>query len=649
MKFARVAVEVNINRIFTYSVPENLEQAVMPGMRVRVPFRKREIGGYVVALTDEPVNDARMITSLTDGFPVISASMLELGKWLSGYYLCAPGEVLKGMMPGGVKLSRENKVSGGSVKESPLAGDYHWLMPLEKSLCAGEHEVYLLKGIDGDDVYDAYMRMSMVSRRLGRQTIILVPDIVSLGRIEKTFMKEFGDDVRVFHSGLPAGRRRSAWTDINTGRVSVVLGLRSAVFAPAHNTGLIIVDREYDFSYKQKQNPRYNAVDTALRRGMIEGCPVVLQGSFPSFETNWKVRTEKFRLLDYGWRGKKTYPAVRIVDMRNERSGIISRNLRNEIINALIEKKRVMLFMERRGHSNFLICRACGYVARCENCSVALRYHAAGDRLICHYCRHMEKAQNLCSNCGKGYLRKSGFGTQQVEALARKLFPRARVGRVDSDVGAVKDEDLKLIDGFKRGDIDILIGTRIALKFGGFENVSTAGIISAESFLNMPDFRSAENMFRFAWRLYECIKGSSSLIIQTYNPGHYAMKCIRNFDADGFFREESVTRKKLKYPPFGHLSNIILSGETEKEVEACAGNLAGLMRERFKDEVDVLGPVPAALSKLRGRFRWQVVLKSGTWEDTALELGEILREAEEKKTLKKNIKLAIDVDALDML
>lgn len=646
MKLVRVAVELGINRLFTYSVPDELAGVVFPGSRVKVPFGGRLIAGYVIDMQGKFLPEGvKPVHSAVEDFPVLSPEMNALALQLSGYYIVSPGEIIKSMLPGAAKLKREEPVEENSPSASfePRHG------AAVDCLSRKGGGVFVLDGAGPEEEAALYASLAAGCVSSGRQAAVLFPDMASLIRHEKVLSGKLPGLFGVYHGSLSAKKKRSAWEGARSGRLKVVLGLRSAVFSPFRRLGLIIVHEEADFSYKSRRQPRLHAREAALMRGRIEKCAVVLGGNFPSFETFRSLQTAEFSLLRPGRsRQELPAPAVRIVDMRFERAKMFSRSLKQAVFSALDGGGQVLLFLNRRGFSNYFVCRECGFLKRCKNCSVCLRHHADTGKLICHYCNYSEDIKELCPACGKSYFKKSGFGTQQAEAMAGKIFKGARVARLDSDVSKVKPGQISVLEKFARGGLDILVDTGMAVNSGVFENVSVCGIMSADNFLNMPDFRAAENLFRFVSKARSCVGSKASLVVQTYNPGHYAMDCIKTFDRSGFYARESVIRKKLGYPPFGRICNIIISGGNERIVEASAAHFAALLAEELSGAAEVLGPVPAVVSRARNMHRRQVVLKSPEWREASRRLAAFLSRVRNERTLGPGVRITADVDPVNM-
>ncbi len=521
-----------------------------------------------------------------------------------------------------------------------------WLAPAAECYSNRKNKVFVLEGLSADSEFNAYTAMAAGCINSGRQAVMLFPDWVSLKRYEKSLEGRFDKIYALYHAGLGAAERRSVWEGARSGRIKAVIGLRSAIFAPCPEPGLIIVHDEADFSYKSKRSPRVSARDVALKRAFIEECAVVLGGNFPSFETYRKVQTGEFWMLKPPAAPGK--PAVRIVDMRGERARIFSRSLKQAASSALEQKGQVVLLMNRRGYWSYSICRDCGEFKKCANCSVSLRYHVGAGRLLCHYCNSSQDLNGVCPECGNNNFKPSGFGIQRVEEMASKIFSRAKIARLDSDSAADFDSGMRVLERFRAKKIDILIDTGMGINSGAFDDAAVCAVISADNFLNMPDFRAAENLFRFAARASSSLKKGTSFIIQTYNPGHYVMDCLKTLDSRGFYARESVIRKKLSYPPFGGICNIIVSAETKKKSEDSADKLAGVLRGSLPGEVEVLGPVPAVVSKIRNQHRSQIVLKSPCWDDSAGKLKDILNLTRKRRLIKPGVGITVDVDPLNM-
>lgn len=526
---------------------------------------------------------------------------------------------------------------------------------------AGRHEVFLIHGVTGSGKTEVYMRAIEEVLSRGKGAIVLVPEISLTPQTAARFASRFGDQVAILHSRLSPGERFDQWRAIREGRARIVVGPRSAIFAPVEGLGLIVVDEEHETSYKQVDPPpRYHARDVAIKRGEIAGCPVVLGTATPSLESYYMAQTGRYRLLKLTKRVHDiALPPVEIVDMREELTvkrnrSIFSYRLKRRMQEALSAGHQVMLFLNRRGYSTYVFCRECGYVERCENCSVSLTYHRDRDVMICHHCGLEKPPPKWCPKCKSPYIRHFGIGTQQVEREVRKLFPKARVARMDTDAVAAKGAHSRILNAFRRGEIDVLVGTQMIAKGLDFPNVTLVGVVNADLALNMPDFRAGERAFNLltqvAGRSGRSCKGGR-VVVQTYSPEHYAILSAKDHDYEAFYRREIEVRKAVMYPPFTAVASILLRSPDEEAVKVSAYNLSDLMSELCAKEfpsVQIRGPAPAPLSKIRGKYRWHLLVKCVDRETLTRFLRRVL-ERVTPRIVSSGVDLVVDVDPISVL
>ncbi|NLM97840.1 MAG: primosomal protein N', partial [Halanaerobiaceae bacterium] len=439
------------------------------------------------------------------------------------------------------------------------------------------------------------------------------------------------------------------------GEASIVIGARSAVFAPVKNPGLIIIDEEHENSYKQGDYPYYHAREVAMKRSKITGATVILGSATPALESYYLARKGVFILSELPDRiSQQGLPPVEIVDMREElkkgNTGIFSARLQKLICDALQKKRQAIIFLNRRGYVNFVFCRQCGLAVKCTNCDISLTYHADIKRLSCHYCNWTMKLPETCPECGSVYLGEYGFGTERLEEELGNLFPGAVVERMDIDTVARKASHQKILSRFENGEIDILVGTQMIAKGHDYPNVAVVGVISADTMLNIPDFRSAERAFQLltqaAGRTGRGEKGGQ-VIIQTYNPDHYSIKAACKHDYREFYDKEISIRKQFQYPPFTLLVNIIIKGPDEKEVISSSSELYRFL-QRYKSLIlEILGPAPAGIRKIRKQYRWQIIMKFNGYKKRNFVLSGIREEFLNK--FKKDVVFRIDVDPFIMI
>lgn len=658
--YADVALGVPSATPFQYSIPEGLREKIALGQRVYALVRTRRMVGYVVGLGSEKIFDeVRPIDALIDEEPVVGAPLLELTRWMAEYYQCGWGQCLETAMPAPFKKGKFRMKSRGVktpeahdpalVAEHVLSKDQeHAFQRMLPALEERRHASFLLHGITGSGKTEVYMHLIREAMRLGRGSIVLVPEISLTPQTVERFSSRFGECVAVIHSRLTQARRVEEWHRIRSGAAKVVVGARSAIFSPVKDLGVIVIDEEHDTSYKQDETPRYETRRVAAKRGDLENAVVVLGSATPSLESFHAAETGASERIALSERiEKRPLPIVEIVDMREEAQQrtqrIFSAQLEAAVKETLAKGEQVMLLLNRRGFSTYLHCSSCGYVMTCENCRTTLAYHYDKASLFCHMCSTRSSPQRLCPGCQKSYLHYFGIGTQKVESEAQRLFPVARVGRMDTDSTSRKDAHEIILKAFKKKEINILIGTQMIAKGHDFPNVSLIGVISADTALHIADFRAAERTFDLLTQVAgRAGRGDvpGKVLIQTHVPNHYSIQTAQKHDYEKFYSREILYRRELDLPPFKHLLKIILSGAQEKEVMRQSLELAKLFaarsdHERFK----VLGPAPSAVSKHNGQYYWNLYIKGPSVEETAPILRETL-----KNFKRTRVALTIDVD-----
>ncbi|TGE40119.1 primosomal protein N' [Desulfosporosinus fructosivorans] len=487
----------------------------------------------------------------------------------------------------------------------------------------GSSQTILLHGVTGSGKTDVYRELIAHVLDQGGDAILLVPEISLTSQVAQYFETQFGDQVIVLHSGLRPREKMKAWEDILAGHKRIVIGARSAVFAPLLNLRLIILDEEHDGAYKQDENPKYHARDVARKR-MEQLKGVVLLGSAtPSLEAYAAAQSGKIRLLTMTKRiGESTLPPVEIVDMREEliqgNRSMFSLLLQQKLRERIERGEQSMLFLNRRGYSTFVACRECGYVVSCPNCDITLTYHSQGQAMRCHYCNHKELPPLTCPKCASRYIRFFGQGTQRVEEELQGLLPEASILRLDFDTTRSGDAHRTILESFRRQEASILVGTQMMAKGLDFPNVTLVGVIAADQTLNMPDFRARERTFQLLTQVAGRAGRSTKpgeVVIQTYSPSDGAIMRAAQHDFLGFFWEEIRYRKERKYPPYTHIVRVLLLHEKEDRVIKGANELGACLIQGMKDlkygnnEIDILGPAPAVLTKLKNQWRWQISVK----------------------------------------
>jgi primosomal protein N' (replication factor Y) len=779
-QYAEVAVPVHVLTTFIYRLPAALQENAQAGSRISVAFGNKLVTGYIVALhaelrsgtslKEENIKDAREIL---DAFPLVTAELLELTRWVSEYYLAPWGEVLKAALPPGVsprveellsltnagraeldhsvtdestrrrlleiiseagtialasaadqlkskevvKIARalareglltiEQQSGTDSVRTKferrvrlstmPTAGDQEHTAklsdaqqkviellknaeslpfpevltraqvgpspvmtlakrklveifeqqlrrdPLSKSPAAAitdyvltkdqekviaevnrgldsrAYSPFLLHGVTGSGKTEVYIRAMRVALKLGRSALMLVPEIALTPVFSRRLRMHFGEQVAIFHSSLSKGERFDEWTRVRNGTARIVIGTRSAVFAPIQNLGLVIVDEEHESTYRQQDSPRYNARDTAIVRAQKQAAVVILGSATPSLESFHNASTGKYQYLQLPNRlGGRPLAVAEIIDMRaafarQQRPTIFSDELLREIEDTHSRGEQSIILLNRRGYSSFVLCRSCGESIQCPNCDVTLTYHRSERVIICHYCNHREAAPTKCPSCDGKYIYYVGEGTQQIEEKLRTLFPKIRIARIDRDTTSRRHAFERSLLGFSEGKIDMLVGTQILAKGHDFPNVTLVGVVSVDAGLALPDFRAAERTFQLLTQVAgRAGRGARAgkVLIQTYHPYHYALRHASGQDYAGFYEEEIRHRQNHSYPPFVALASLLVHGLKLDQVRSDALQLRKELDAANPDRlVRVLGPAPAPLARLKNEFRMQILIK----------------------------------------
>lgn len=557
-----------------------------------------------------------------------------------------------------LELNAEQAVALKSV----IAAMKHLAKPVGDEAKPESDSVFLLHGVTGSGKTEVYLQAIAHTLGQGQGAIVLVPEISLTPQTVERFKARFSHGpqqtlVAVLHSHLSSGERHDEWHKIRQGRARIVIGARSAVFAPVEPLGLVIVDEEHEHSYKQEEAPRYNARDLAVVRGQLEGAAVVLGSATPSMESYYNVQRGKYGLLSLTERVDNiNMPLVRVIDMRSiarkeKGISIFSPQLREAILQRLEKKEQVMLFLNRRGWSSSLQCPDCGFVAECPNCSVSLTYHRAAQQLMCHICGHVEAAPNKCpqEGCGNAAIRFAGLGTEKVEAALAKGFPMAKVKRMDSDTLKRKEDYRRILGDFRTGKIDILLGTQMIAKGLHFPNVTLVGIIHADLSLHIPDFRAGERTFQLLTQVAgRAGRGDveGEVFVQSFTPFHPSIQYARRHDFIGFYEQEIEFRQELRYPPISRVALLTLRGRSEDRVKFFADHLRKEMDELAGElgDVVVAGPAPAPLLRAENFYRYQVMMRTPQMSA----LSRKLSARQEAMQLPDDIRLIIDIDPMTL-
>lgn len=485
------------------------------------------------------------------------------------------------------------------------------------SLNENEHNIHLLYGVTGSGKTEVYLQSIQEVLKQGKEAIVLVPEISLTPQIVGRFKSRFGNDVAVLHSGLSIGEKYDEWRKIQRKEVKVVVGARSAIFAPFENLGIIIIDEEHETTYKQDDHPRYHARDIAIWRGEYHSCPVVLGSATPTLETYARAMKDVYKLETMKMRvNQGPLPEVEVVDMREQlRIGnrtMFSTTLHEKIVDRLEKKEQIILFLNRRGYSSFVMCRDCGYTIQCPHCEVSLTYHKNNHHLKCHYCGYETYMPKQCPSCQSEHIRFFGTGTQKVEEAITQSFPEARVIRMDNDTTSRKGAHEKMLKQFGNGEADILLGTQMIAKGLDFPNVTLVGVLAADSSLHLPDFRASERTFS----LLTQVSGRAGrhekpgeVVIQTYSPEHYSIELAKTQDYVAFYDEEMKIRRSFHYPPFYFIVLISIAHNDLIKVVKVSEQISNYLREHLSNRTIVLGPVASPIAKIKDQFRYQCMIK----------------------------------------
>lgn len=512
-------------------------------------------------------------------------------------------------------------------------------------------ETFLLHGITGSGKTEVYLQAIQRTIADGKEAIVLVPEISLTPQMTERFKSRFGNEVAVMHSGLSVGEKYDEWRKVQQGKVKVVVGARSAVFAPFKNLGLLILDEEHESTYKQEDSPRYHARDVAIWRGNYYNCPVILGSATPALESFARAKKGVYTLLTLSQRAKnQALPSVQIIDMREQlqagNRSMFSEPLMEALRDRLDKKEQTVLFLNRRGYSSFVLCRDCGTTVQCPNCDISLTYHRYQEKLKCHYCGHDEYIPETCPECLSENIRYFGTGTQKVEEEIYKLFPEARVMRMDVDTTKQKGAHEKMLDAFGRGEADILLGTQMIAKGLDFPNITLVGVLSADTSLHLPDYRAAEKTFQLMTQVSGRAGRHNKLgevYIQTYTPEHYAIQLSKDQHYTPFYEREMHSRHIAGYPPYYYIALIQVSHEDVMFAAEYAGRVAEYLRSNLSFNVSVIGPTTASIARLQNRYRYQCLIKYKVEPNLIPVLLQLIK-LYRSEWIKKGIVLTVDLD-----
>ena len=698
----------NLNKIFDYNVPEEMQGTICVGDRILVPFGNKKTleEGFVIGFKESSEFKVKDIAGIQEGVKLTEFN-IELVKLMARRYFCNISDCIKLMLPPGTStkvlenrikdktlnfvylkkdiIDIEEDIENGVIKSEKQKRVLNFLIQnegihtvdlevltdttsavikaLEKkeyieiveqkvernpfenkdvkpttnlkltdeqtkafnsindAIVNEEYKEALIYGITGSGKTEIYLQLIGEVLKKEKTAIVLVPEISLTPQMVDRFIARFGQDkIAVLHSKLSIGERYDGWNKIKSGECKIVIGARSAIFAPVENLGLIIIDEEHDTSYKSETNPRYNAKELAGYMARKNNIPLVLGTATPDINTYYKAKSGKIELLQLTKRANESsLPKVEVIDLRQELANgnrsILSTRLYEEIENNLKNKKQTILFLNRRGYSTFVMCRECGYTVKCKNCNITMTYHSKDNKLKCHYCGHEQKNMTECPECKSKNIKYFGTGTQRLEQEINKLFPSASTIRMDVDTVSRKNSHEEILNKFKNENIDILIGTQMVVKGHHFPNVTLVGVIAADSSLYIEDYRSNERTFQILTQVAgragrENMPGK--VIAQTYNPENFAIECSKEQNYDMFYETEIELRKQLKYPPFCDIISIGLTDIDETKIKNVSDKLYKYINNYIKKEnlnMLIYKPLPCPIDKIKNRYRWRIILK----------------------------------------
>ncbi|MGO2939795.1 MAG: primosomal protein N' [Pseudolactococcus laudensis] len=562
-------------------------------------------------------------------------------------------EVVKFFVSEGVLSLTEIEVSRAQAYFETVASDEHKVLNSEQeaayeAIIDRQDKPFLLEGVTGSGKTEVYLQVIAHMIEQGKTAIMLVPEISLTPLMTNRFIARFGEHVAIMHSGLSDGEKYDEWRKIKSGKAKVVVGARSAIFAPLHNIGAIIIDEEHETSYKQDSNPRYHARDVAIWRAQYHGAALVLGSATPSLETRARAQKNVYQLLRLTQRANNQaeIPEVRILDMRkhlNDKSASFSEVLLDKISEKIAKREQVVLMLNRRGYSSFIMCRDCGFVPECPNCDISLTLHMDTKTLNCHYCGHTTGIPHTCPNCQSKKIRYYGSGTQKVEEELSELLPEVRILRMDVDTTKKKGAHERILSSFGAGEADILLGTQMIAKGLDFPNVTLVGVINADTALNLPDFRSSERTFQLltqvAGRAGRADK-KGEVLIQTFNPDHYAIRLAQAQDYEDFYQLEMDFRRKLNYPPYFYTVQLVISHQDEDEVVKKSYEIMALLKANLSEQARILGPIPKPIARTHNLYHYQLLIKYRFEANLAQALNQVL----DLTQVPENKKLRIIID-----
>lgn len=672
----KIAVEAPLPAALTYRVPDALksEARVRRGQSVTVPLGKRKVSGILLGpgLHDGEFS-LRDILALDEERPCLHESFLQWLEWLARYYVHPIGQVMEMAFPPLTRATSERQKTRKSPVAPELEASARHDLTSEQATVISAIEAtpgfcaHLVHGVTGSGKTEIYMRLLENVVQRGQQGIVLVPEISLTPQLIDRFTRRLGNAVAVIHSHLTPREKTNQWWAMLEGKKQILIGARSALFCPLPNLGMIVIDEEHESSFKQDEKLKYHARDAAVMLAKFSGCPVVLGSATPSLETWQNAQTGRYRLHQLKFRvADREMPTIEVIDLRemrdvrkqtgtNDLPFWLSQPLHAALTETLEKKQQAALFLNRRGVAQAVVCPDCGHVPECPNCAVKLTLHGKS-HLLCHYCDYHETLTEHCPKCPDGEPRPIGLGTEMVENDLGKLFPAARVARMDRDEIASREDLERMIREVENREVDILVGTQMIAKGLDFPGLTLVGLVMADVAFNLPDFRASERSFQLLTQVSgrsgrHLDEGAGRVLIQTYNPDHPSIQFTCAHDYEGFAKFELGFREALRYPPFARLASFRIHGLDLDKVKSSAKSLraraeALQTRSAHFAAIEILGPAQAPLAKLRNQYRWQLLVKG----PDAQALGPFCRSlCENLDWLPPAVKIAVDIDAVHLL
>lgn len=736
-----------LNRTFDYNIPKDLEELILVGSKVLVPFGNGEklAEAFVVGIKEKSAFELKNIAKLEEN---LTDKQISLAKWMSKRYFCNISDCIKLMLTPGTRNKNKEKriqdktincvylkkdieeiefeIETGKIKSekqkrllnfvkdnegttvpeiemftdcargivntlvkngyleiiekkverNPLLGrncektnnlklteeQKNAYNRVEEAIDKNEYKQFLLYGVTGSGKTEVYLQLIEKVLKIGKNAIVLVPEISLTPQMLDRFISRFGkSDIAILHSKLSIGERHDEWERIRERKARIVIGARSAIFAPIENVGIIIIDEEHDSSYKSETNPRYNAKEIAKILAKENKAPLLLGSATPDINTFYNATNEnedgntKIQLLTLTKRANESsLPKVEIIDLKQELANgnrsMLSMELYNSIEENISQKRQTILFLNRRGYSTFIMCRNCGYTVKCPSCNISMTYHSYEKKLKCHYCSYEENLVTTCPECHSDKIRYFGTGTQKLEQEINKQFPNASTIRMDIDTVTKKNSHEEILNKFKNENIDILIGTQMVVKGHHFPNVTLVGVIAADSSLNIDDYRANERTFQILTQVAgragrENLPGK--VIIQTYNPDNFSIICAQKQNYEMFYETEIALRKQLKYPPFCDIILISFNSLNETNIKNISNEMYKKLLEKLnQEEFKIFRPMPSPIDKIQNRYRWRIIIKGNMTVEANEVLNQTLKEIYSRNI--KDIRISIDVNPNNM-